>query len=58
MRFGTLERTEGALAQCERETGVRLIDAASMMDSVVNGRIKARANEKVFIENMFTASAR
>ena len=53
MRFGTLERAEDALGQYERETGIRLIDAASMMDSVVNRRISASANEKVFIENMF-----
>jgi len=53
MRFGTLERAEGALEQYEHETGIRLIDAASMMNAVVNKRINARANEKVFIEHMF-----
>jgi hypothetical protein len=53
MCFGTLERAEDVLKQYERETGIRTIDATSMMDAVVNRRIKAKANEKVFIENMF-----
>ncbi len=53
MRFGALDRAEGALRELERETGTRQISAASMTDAVLNKRIKATANEKVFIENMF-----
>jgi hypothetical protein len=53
MRFGTLKMAEDALEQLEHATGIRQIDAASMMDAVVNQRIKASTNEKPFIENMF-----
>ena len=53
MRFGTLERAESAMGQYEHETGSRQIDASSMMDAVVNRRVKAVANERVFVEHMF-----
>jgi Protein of unknown function (DUF4238) len=53
MRFGTLDRAEGALQKLETETGTRQTSAASMMDAVLNKRIKATANEKVFLKNMF-----
>jgi len=53
IRFGTLERAESALSELERETGERQIDAASVVDSVVNQRIRAHANETVFLDHMF-----
>jgi hypothetical protein len=53
MRFGTVDRAQEALEQYERETGTRLIEASAMTDAVVNRRIAARANERVFIEHMF-----
>jgi uncharacterized protein DUF4238 len=53
MRFGTLERAESALKELEAEQGASNIDAASMVDSVVNKRIRAHANETAFLEQMF-----
>jgi hypothetical protein len=52
--FGTAERAEQAIRAVEKETGEpQNIEAHSMVEAVKGRRIKAHANETMFLDQMF-----